>query len=94
MNTITWREALEANPGLSEPSILEKYSTMNCPKCKTEIPDADIAEYLGRKGGSKTGPSKARDPEKMRAAALKRWSEARPKNAKKGGWPKGRKRKP
>lgn len=28
---------------------------------------------LGKKGGEKTGPSKARDPEKMRAAAKKRW---------------------
>lgn len=29
---------------------------------------------IGRKGGSATGKSKARDPAKMKAAALKRWS--------------------
>lgn len=50
---------------------------MNCPKCKTEIPDRDIALYLASKGGSKTGPTKARDSAKMRAAALKRWKNRR-----------------
>lgn len=32
---------------------------------------------LGKKGGLKTGPTKARDPEKMSAAAKKRWSKAK-----------------
>lgn len=32
---------------------------------------------LGSKGGRKTGPSKARDPEKMRQASKKRWDKAR-----------------
>lgn len=31
------------------------------------------AVELGRLGGKTTGPTKARDPAKMRAAALKRW---------------------
>lgn len=30
---------------------------------------------LGKKGGQKTGPTKARDPEKMREAAKKRWKK-------------------
>lgn len=32
---------------------------------------------LGKKGGLKTGPTKARDPEKMSAAAKKRWEKAK-----------------
>lgn len=32
------------------------------------------AAKIGAKGGKKCGKTKARDPEKMRAAALKRWS--------------------
>lgn len=37
-----------------------------------------ISQYmakLGRKGGQKTGSTKARDPEKMREAAKKRWKK-------------------
>lgn len=32
---------------------------------------------LGRKGGKTTGPTKARDSEKMSQAAKKRWDKAR-----------------
>lgn len=32
---------------------------------------------LGSKGGRKTGPTKARDPETMRQASKKRWDKAR-----------------
>jgi general stress protein YciG len=56
---------------------------MKCPQCSYEIPDKKIAKHLAAKGGSKTGPTKARDPEKMRAAVMKRW-----KNAKLGGRPR------
>lgn len=42
-----------------------------------------ISKYLseiGRKGGKAgTGKAKARDPEKMRAASLKRWSKKKSK---------------
>jgi general stress protein YciG len=34
---------------------------------------SDYMAKLGQKGGSKKGPSKARDPEKMHEAAKKRW---------------------
>lgn len=34
---------------------------------------------LGKKGGETTGKTKARDPEKMRAAAKKRWAHKNPK---------------
>lgn len=45
---------------------------MKCKKCKTEIPDVEIAHYLASKGGSAgTGKAKARDPEKMREAQKK-----------------------
>jgi general stress protein YciG len=39
-----------------------------------------ISQYmssLGKKGGRTKGPSKARDPEKMRQAALKGWEKRR-----------------
>jgi general stress protein YciG len=42
-----------------------------CPKCQSKIPDALIAEHLGRKGGQTTGPTKARDSAKMREAQKK-----------------------
>ena len=32
---------------------------------------------LGKKGGLKTGPTKARDREKMSAAAKKRWGKSK-----------------
>jgi general stress protein YciG len=55
---------------------------MKCPNCQTELADslilAEAGAIRGRRG---RGKSKARDPEKMRRAG------------KKGGWPKGRKRK-
>lgn len=35
----------------------------------------DYMAKLGSKGGATTGKTKARDPEKMRAAALKRWKK-------------------
>jgi general stress protein YciG len=46
----------------------------------TTLPES-VRAYLarlGRKGGSTTGPTKARDPDKMRAAAKKRWAAAKP----------------
>ena len=62
---------------------------MKCPKCDTKIPDKAILDYVRSMPpararslaaslmGRTTGSSKARDPEKMRAAgragALKRW---------------------
>ena len=51
-----------------------------CPKCGTgiEITAEDAASALGKKGGS---------------AKSERKTEAVRENAKKGGWPKGRKRK-
>ena len=52
---------------------------MKCPKCKANIPDKKIAGYLASKGGSKKGPTKARDPEKMRLAALKSWENRKKK---------------
>lgn len=42
---------------------------------KTTVTKA-ISDYMakmGRKGGSMTGPTKARDPEKMREAQKRRW---------------------
>lgn len=43
----------------------------------TKIPKAvrDYMAKLGQKGGLTTGDTKRRDPEKMRAAALKRWGK-------------------
>jgi hypothetical protein len=55
---------------------------MKCPVCGTDIPDNLVvkaaASIIGAKG---RGAVKARDPKKMSRAG------------KKGGWPKGRKRK-
>ena len=51
-------------------------------KKKSKVPP-EVSRYLselGRKGGSKTGPTKARDSEKMSAAARKRWADARKKD--------------
>lgn len=50
---------------------------MNCPKCNAKISDKLIAKHLAAKGGKTCGPTKARDPEKMRAAVNKRWAKAR-----------------
>jgi len=55
---------------------------MKCPKCKKEIPDATIAKHFASKGGRVRGEAKARDPEKMRQAALKRWNKDRPRKDK------------
>lgn len=42
-----------------------------------------ISQYMakiGSKGGQTKGPSKARDPEKMRAASRKYWDEKKKEN--------------
>jgi general stress protein YciG len=52
---------------------------MQCPNCGFQIPDSEAAAAMGRRG---RGQAKARDPKKMARAGRK------------GGWPKGRKRKP
>ena len=52
---------------------------MDCPHCKQEIEDRAIGRYLASKGGSVIS-------EKKTAASRE--------NAKKGGWPKGKLRKP
>jgi hypothetical protein len=44
---------------------------MKCPHCGKHI---NPAAMLGSAGGKTKGATKARDPEKMRAAALKRWA--------------------
>ena len=41
------------------------------PPPKKNSPISQYLSKIGAKGGSKTGPSKARDPEKMKAASLK-----------------------
>jgi hypothetical protein len=48
---------------------------MKCPHCGQKIPDKKVRAYVMSLQGSKTGKSKARDPEKMRQAALKRWGK-------------------
>jgi hypothetical protein len=50
---------------------------VKCPHCDKEIPDRSVRKYVMSLQGRKTGKSKARDPEKMRAAALKRWAKER-----------------
>jgi general stress protein YciG len=47
---------------------------MKCPHCGKKI---NAAALMGAKGGKASGASKARDPEKMRAAALLRWEKKR-----------------
>lgn len=47
---------------------------MNCPHCQKVIADKLVRSYVGRLMGRAKGPSKARDPEKMRQAVLKRWA--------------------
>jgi hypothetical protein len=47
---------------------------MKCPHCGKRI---NPAALLGAKGGSTKGASKARDPEKMRAAARARWAKVK-----------------
>jgi hypothetical protein len=47
---------------------------MKCPHCGKRI---NPAKLLGAKGGSTKGASKARDPEKMRAAAKARWDKVK-----------------
>lgn len=46
-------------------------------KAAKKLPKAvsDFLSAVGRKGGSVTGPTKARDSEKMRQAQLKRWEK-------------------
>jgi len=60
---------------------------MKCPHCTAKIPDQVIKDYVRSLSGARsaaaslmgkaTGKSKARDPEKMRAASLKRWEGRR-----------------
>ena len=45
---------------------------MNCPHCGKPV---NAAAAIGAKGGKTKGATKARDPEKMRAAALARWAK-------------------
>lgn len=46
--------------------------TIKCPKCGTKI---NAAKLFASKGGSATGPTKARTPEQARAAAMVRWAK-------------------
>jgi hypothetical protein len=48
---------------------------MTCKHCGQNIPDREVRSYVARLMGRVTGKTKARDPEKMRAAALKRWDK-------------------
>lgn len=50
---------------------------MNCPHCGKHIPGALSASEMGKVGGRASGPRKARDPQKMRAAADVRWARVR-----------------
>jgi hypothetical protein len=45
---------------------------MKCPHCQKNISDKTIAKHLASKGGSTTGPSKARSSEQARAAVMAR----------------------
>lgn len=45
---------------------------------KKRDPVSAYLAKIGRKGGQVKGPSKARDSEKMRAAAKKRWEKPPP----------------
>jgi hypothetical protein len=57
---------------------------MNCPKCKTEIPDEKIVAEAARINGAKgKGKSKARTSEQARAAVMARWEKPRKLNAQK-----------
>ncbi len=48
---------------------------------KKQDPVSQYLAEIGRKGGAAgTGKAKARDPEKMRAAANKRWENKNQKN--------------
>jgi hypothetical protein len=49
---------------------------VKCPHCGQNIPDKKVREYImSLQGKSGKGKAKARDPEKMRQAALKRWGK-------------------
>jgi hypothetical protein len=48
---------------------------MTCKHCGKNIPDHQVRAYVYGLMGKASGKSKARDPEKMRAAALKRWGK-------------------
>jgi hypothetical protein len=50
---------------------------MKCPDCGKQISDKLLRKYIMSLQGSKTGRSKARDPEKVRQAALKRWGKVK-----------------
>lgn len=53
---------------------------MICKHCSENIPDREVRAHVYRLMGKASGKSKARDPEKMRAAgragASKRWGKA------------------
>jgi hypothetical protein len=46
---------------------------MKCPHCGKNISDKEVRRHIMSLQGKKKGSSKARDSEKMRQAALKRW---------------------
>lgn len=48
---------------------------MICKHCGKTIPDSEVRSYVGSINGKTKGPTKARDPEKMRAAINKRWAK-------------------
>jgi hypothetical protein len=48
---------------------------MTCKHCGKNIPDREVRAYVYSSMGKATGKSKARDPETMRAASLKRWEK-------------------
>jgi hypothetical protein len=61
----------------ARPTLTPFMTGVKCPHCGKEIPDRSVRKYVMSLQGRKTGKSKARDPEKMRAAALKRWAKAK-----------------
>jgi hypothetical protein len=63
-------------PEGKNPIIME--TIVKCPHCGKDIDDKEIRRYvMSMQGAAGTGKKKARDPEKMRQAALKRWGKAR-----------------
>ncbi len=62
------------NEGLSKLNSCGTRMAVKCKHCLKNIPDKEVRSYVASLMGKTTGKSKARDPEKMRAAALKRWS--------------------
>lgn len=52
-----------------------QHQGMICEHCGQTIPDRKVRSYVAHLIGKASGKSKARDPEKMRQAALKRWEK-------------------